>query len=172
MFFLNRLKFHVISSQNKMQFNSIFIIEKSMVFYGPKFLRFLYPKQTLSLPNVKGRCILKSLCKWSRNFHQLYLLDGVSFVLFLTDTRESKCCRKHIEEHLVQWREWISLNCSTAVWLVSMSYCSVSFKWSWFFLIIYIGNFFTEIMLKMTTMQIYTDGEGVREEKEQRGTTA
>lgn len=131
-----------------MQFNSIFIIEKIVIFYGPKFFGFLYPKQTLPLPNVKGRCILKALCKWSRNFHQLYLLDGVSFVLFLTGIRESKCCRKHIEEHLVQWREWISLNCSTAVWLVSMSYCFLSFKRSWFFLIIYIGNFFTAIMLK------------------------
>lgn len=76
------------------------------------------------------------------------LLDGVSFMLFLTHIRERKYCRKHIEEHLVQWAEWISINCSLTVWLVSMRDCFISFKWSRFFLVIHTGNFFIATLMK------------------------
>lgn len=75
------------------------------------------------------------------------LLDGVSFILFLTDIKESKYCRKSIEEHLVQWAEWISINCSLTVWLVSMRGCFISFKWSRL-LVIYTSKVFIALLMK------------------------
>lgn len=74
-----------------------------MIFLGAKFLAFFYPKSALLLKKVEGICTLKPHyademgISTSSNF-----LDSIYFMLFLTDTRESKYCRKHIEEHLVQ----------------------------------------------------------------------
>lgn len=77
-----------------------------MIFLGAKFLALLYPKSALLLKKVEGRCTLKPHYANETGIStSSSLLDSISFMLFLTDIRGSKHCRKHIEEHLVQRAE-------------------------------------------------------------------
>lgn len=95
---------------------------------------------------------------WKEYWHSKFLmqmkweipsvLDGISFMLFLKDIRESKYCRKHTEGLQVQWAERISIICSLIVWLISMRDCFISCKWSWFFLVTYASNFFIATLMK------------------------
>lgn len=74
-----------------------------MIILGAKFLALLYPKSALLLKKVEGICTLKPhYANEMRISTSSILLDSISFMLFLTDIRGSKYCRKHIEEFLVQ----------------------------------------------------------------------
>lgn len=86
------------------------LFRASLIFLGTKFLPLLYPKSAFLLKKVEEICTLKPHYANEMGVStSSSLLDSITFMLFLTDIRESKYCRKHIEEHLVQWADELVL---------------------------------------------------------------